>query len=176
MQDVNDLMARVKDGDRHAFDEIVVLHRKAAILFAYSFVSDFYVAEDIVQDCFVKIYVIRESYKQTYSFKTYLYTMIRNRAIDHLRANNVKRKYLQTEIERQELSAEEEVLFEERYDEIAEVFNNLKGERRTALYLYAVSELSYKEIAVIMRRTVPQIKIIIYRARKELQESWEKKL
>ena len=178
MQNDNELMKKAIAGNKAAFDEIVISHRKAAIVFAYSFVSDYGIAEDIVQDAFVKIYLQRAGYKLTYTFKTYLYTLIRNSSIDYLRAYKIRATYLQgiqSKVHKQELSAEEAFLYENKYEEIAEVFNNLKGDYRTALYLYAVSECSYKDIATIMKKTVAQTKITIHRARKKLQRLLEEK-
>lgn len=166
----NELMAKVIKGERQAFEEIVLSHRKAAIIFAYSFVADYGIAEDIVQECFVKIYLLRDNYKPTYSFKTYLYSLIRNQCVDYLRANKIRRSIV-IEQEGKEKSAEEEYLYEAKYSEITDLFNNLKGDYRTALYLYAINGCSYKEIASVMKKTVPQIKIIIYRARQSLQKS-----
>ena len=178
MFDDNEIMKKVIAGDKTAFDELVIEHRKAAILFAYSFVSDYGIAEDIVQDAFVKVYILRTSYKASYTFKTYLYTIIRNSSIDYLRAYKIRTKYL-SEMKMQEsskeLSAEEEFLYENRYSEIAEMFNNLKGEYRTALYLYAINECTYKDVASIMNRSVAQTKITIHRARKKLQDALEER-
>ena len=52
----------------------------------------------------------------------------------------------------------------------------LKKEYRDVLYLYAVEDLSYQEIAVRLNKPLPQIKILIYRARKKasrLKEEWK---
>lgn len=178
MYNDNELMSNAKAGDKTAFDELVKSHRKAAILFAYNFVSDYDTAEDIVQDAFVKIFVLKDNYKPSYSFKTYLYTIIRNSSIDYLRANKVRTRYL-SEIKVQEtnkeLSAEEEFLYEDRYSEIAEMFNNLKGDYKTALYLYSINGCSYNEVAAIMKKTVAQTKITIYRARKKLKSALEER-
>ena len=174
----NELMNKVISGDNTAFDELVILHRRAAILFAYNFVYDYGIAEDIVQEAFVKIYILKDNYKPTNSFKTYLYTIIRNSSIDYLRGNKVRAKYLsemKMQEGRKELSAEEEFLYENKYSEIAEIFYSLKGDYRTALYLYAINDCSYKEVASIMKKTVAQTKITIHRARKKLQDSLEER-
>ncbi|MBB6630339.1 sigma-70 family RNA polymerase sigma factor [Clostridium algidicarnis] len=51
-----------------------------------------------------------------------------------------------------------------------EVLNKLNEDYRIAFYLYEVEGFSYKEIAEIMHKSLPQIKITIYRARKKLRE------
>lgn len=172
MRDDNELMLRVQRGDKVAFDEIVLSHRVSAVSFAYGFVKDIDISEDIVQDCFVKIYINRLDYKPLHTFKAYLFTLIRNKCIDYLRKNAVYQSVDIGSIE--ELSdgnsPEEIVIKKERTDKIFEILNGLRDNYKTALYLFAVEELSYKEIAGVMQKTVPQIKIIIFRARKKLEE------
>ncbi len=172
MQNDNLLMEKVKSGDRSAYDEIVIFNRKAAIMFAFSITSDYDISEDIVQDAFVKVYLLRHEYKPDFTFKTYLYTIIRNMCIDSLRKVDNKNSQLY-ENTYSNISVEEEIIYEERMKEIAELFNNLNGDYRTSLYLYAINGCSYKEISTIMGKTVTQVKITIHRARKKLKKSLE---
>ena len=63
----------------------------------------------------------------------------------------------------------------ERDLQIRQLLLALKKEYRDVLYLYAVEDLSYQEIAARLNKTLPQVKILIYRARKKavrLKEEW----
>ncbi|ASA23838.1 hypothetical protein B9T62_25490 [Paenibacillus donghaensis] len=175
MADDNELMARVQTGDKQAYEELVLRYRMKAIAFAASFVRDLYTAEDIVQECFVKVYLRRASYRPDYSFHTYLFTVIRNQCIDYLRASKTRHK-MDAELA-DELSdghTPEEILANrENTKQIYEALNQLEGDYKTALYLFAIADFSYKEIASTMSKTVPQIKILLYRARKKFKNQYK---
>ena len=78
-------MQKAQQGDKHAFEELVLAHHIGAIRFAAGIVRQAETAEDIVQDCFVKLYIEREKYRMGGSFKALLHAMVRSRCIDHLR-------------------------------------------------------------------------------------------
>ncbi len=171
MRDDNVLMNRTIDGDNSVYDELVTRHRLSAISFAYSFTKDIHTAEDIVQDCFVKIYIGRADYKASYEFSTYLFTLIRNKSIDFLRKNKPKRF---VDLEAIEMltsgqTPEEVSIQNERTSTIFTIIDKLQNNYKTALYLYAVHDLSYEQIAKIMQKSEAQIKITLFRGRKKLK-------
>ena len=172
MEDDNLIMEAVKDGDRESFEALVLKHRKAAIRFAQKFVGEEFMAEDIVQESFAIIYMKRKEYIPKYTFKTYLYTIIRNKCIDYLRK---QKNYVSDHMEFAIESAENEVIHRENIKEAMGIFWGLKKEYQRVIYLYEYENMSYKEIAVIMNKTVAQIKITIYRARKKISEILEER-
>jgi RNA polymerase sigma factor (sigma-70 family) len=170
LSDDNSMMELVQSGDKEAFETLVLKHRISAIRFAQRYIRDEFIAEDIVQDSFTIIYVKRMDYKTKYSFKTFLYTIIRNKCIDYLRKN---KNLSIDDVEIMTSSAEEVVMHREERKEIIEMVSTLKKEYQRAIYLYQYECMSYKEIAMIMNKTVPQVKITIFRARKKIQKAVE---
>jgi RNA polymerase sigma-70 factor (ECF subfamily) len=163
-------MELVKNGDKEAYNAIVIKHRVSAISFAYSFLFDLFAAEDIVQDVFVNLYVKRESYQPIYEFKTFLFRAIRNKCIDYFRRSKIRAAIDINSIAEISSRPTEEAFFQsEREKIIFELMSNLRNDYKTALYLYAVEGVSYGEIAQIMKKTMPQVKILIFRARKKLK-------
>ena len=165
-------MKQVKNGDGKAFETLVLAHREAAVAFAAGILSDQYLAEDVVQDSFARVYLHRMDYKPGHSFKTYLYTIIRRRCIDGLR--RAKRDLADPVAEYPELPAggdtpEETYLHGEDRQRLLGALALLPPPQRAALYLYAVEGMPYKEIAAIQGVTVPQVKIGLHRARKKLK-------
>lgn len=175
MSDDNELMARAQDGDDSAYEALVLKYRGAVIRFAAGMVSDIETAEDIAQECFAKIYINRMSYKPSHSFKTYLYAVIRNQCVDHLRSMRSESVVPLDDIsEIHDGDTPDVLLFrEERIAEALKMLNSLEADYKTALYLFAVDGMSYAEIAKVMKKTVPQIKITIHRARKKLKSLYE---
>ncbi len=87
ISDDNILMEETNRGNKEAFERLVLKHRKKAIGFAFSFLKDVHMAEDIVQESFAVIYINRSKYEPKNTFKTFLFTIIKNRCIDYWRKN-----------------------------------------------------------------------------------------
>lgn len=164
-------MELVKQGDKLAYEMLVHRYRKTGIAFAYSIIRDEYLAEDIVQDCFVQIYIRREQYRSIYTFKTYLFTLIRNRSIDYYRRekHNQNIENIDPNLLCSVESIENTIIERESIRHIHEQMEQLKGDYKQILYLYAVEDLSYEQIAKVMRQTKAQVKIKLYRARQKLK-------
>ena len=166
----HELMELVKQGDKEAYEMLVLRYRKAGIAFSKQIVKDEYLAEDVVQDCFATIYIIRHRYSNQASFKTYLFTLIKNRSIDYLRKQkDIAKLRSLDEVSYSASSAEQVYIEKERRDTIYGYLNQMKGDSGQMLYLYAVEDLSYDEIAKVMKQSKAQVKIKLYRARQKLR-------
>lgn len=181
-QDDNTLMEQATQGDKTAYEELVVRHYNAGVVFACQIVGDYHMAEDIVQECFAKIYLLRNRYRPAFTFKTYLFTVIRNLSIDYVR----KRKKSAAadwdgwdgscnieNMRQAEETLEEALIDNEEKKALYSHISNLKKEQKQLLYLYAVEELSYKEIARITGQSVGQVKVKLFRCRKILKSKVE---
>ena len=170
-KDDNALMAQAAKGSKTAYEELVVRHYDAGVIFACQIVNDYHMAEDLVQECFAKIYFMRNRYKPTFTFKTFLFTVIRNQSIDYIR----KQKKLATIDwdescnDRSVQHVEETLIDDEEKKDLYLQISNLKEEQKQLLYLYAIEELSYKEIARITGQSVGQVKIKLFRCRQKLK-------
>ena len=174
----NALMEKVKNDDKSAYETLVTKYRTNAIYFAYSFISDLYESEDIVQECFAKIYINRMEYKPSHSFKTYLFAVIRNACVDFLRSIKYKnRRAVSLDHNMPEISnnniPEDSFIKSERMTAILKNLDSLPNDYKTALYLFAVDEMTYEQIAGVMQKSIPQIKILMHRARKKLKKLCE---
>lgn len=181
MQDENQLMERVKANDQEAFEILVLAYRYKAVVFARSIVADYHMAEDLVQEGFARLYFHRMSYQPVYSFKTYLYTIIRRCCIDYLRRQRRQQTVGLDEIAEQAevgLTPEEYVQMKMKLELILANFSRLKESYQTALYLFAVEEMRYEEIAEILGISSGQVRVTVFRARKKLRgimegECWD---
>lgn len=84
------LQQNLAQGKEGAFEAVFRSYFKLLTVFAKKYVQDLSVAEDIVQDVFVKIYEKRETLQFHTSLKAFLYQAVHNKCIDHLRSNKVK--------------------------------------------------------------------------------------
>ena len=65
---------------------------------------------------------------------------------------------------------EEEIFQKETIESLKENIKKLKPEYQSAIYLADLEDLSYKEISKILDKSLPQVKVLIHRARKALQK------
>jgi RNA polymerase sigma-70 factor (ECF subfamily) len=79
------LLGRYRRGEVDAFRTLVRRHQRPLYNFALRQVRTPSVAEDIVQDVFVRIVQNVETFKEESRFSTWAYTIARNLCIDHLR-------------------------------------------------------------------------------------------
>ena len=80
-----ELMFRYAAGDVAAFEEILNRHEKAVFNFIARFVGDRTVAEDLVQEVFLRVIKTAGKYKKKAKFRTWLFTIARNICIDTAR-------------------------------------------------------------------------------------------
>src|SRR5688572_23996982 len=80
------LLFSLKQGDRTAFRAIFDRYQKRVYHFVFSITKSDYVAEDIVQEVFIRIWTKREALEPGNSFEAFLFTIARNLTYNHLRS------------------------------------------------------------------------------------------
>lgn len=162
------------NGNKEAFEELINKYRKNIILFVQGIVKNIDVAEDLSQDVFVYILINKREYDFKYSMKTYLYTIAKSRAYNYLKKEKRKVNIDESNIYIKELKyfedIEEKLYLDERKKEIINAIKKLKNNQRIAIYLADIEGLSYKEISKVLGKKDSQTKMIIYRARKNLEK------
>lgn len=154
-------------GNNDAFEQIMNKYRENLIYFIQRIVKSFDVAEDIAQDVFVYVLINKKEYDFKYTLKTYLYTIGRSRAINYLKK---EKRCVSLNLEHQGNYEIEEIMFlNERKRNLKESINKLLSQHQLVIYLADIEELPYKEICKIMNKSMVQIKMLIYRARKNLK-------
>lgn len=163
------LMKKFQEGNENSFEELIIKYRANAICFAQRYTLDKFIAEDITQESFAYLYVYKDKYNEKYSFKTYLFTIIRNKCIDYYR--KIKKEDLQSNLYNLiSLDTPEDIILrDERKNLVINNINKLKEDYKIAIYLIDYEEFSYKEAGTIMRKNLAQMKILIFRARRKLK-------
>ena len=158
------------EGDNTGFEELVIKHKNNLIYFLQRFGLNFADAEDLAQDAFVEILLNKERYKLGKGFKTYLYTIAHNKAVDFIR--KADREVLVDEHPETEddFLIEQYVITEERKLELNKAIKELKADEQELIYLAEFEELSYKEICDVMKLSLPQVKVKLHRVRKRLEK------
>ena len=158
-----------QNGKQKSFEDLVIRHKDKLIYFIFRYVKSIDIAEDLAQDVFVYILIHKENYDFNYSLKTYLFTIAKSKALNYL-----KREKRITQINENDVydvqELEEKVFLNERKNNLKNAINMLKPEYQRAVYLADIEELSYKEIGQILQKSESGIKVLIHRARKNLEE------
>lgn len=170
-----ELIERVLDGDRDAFQFLVQRHQEMMYRVAFSIVLDDDVAADIVQDAFVRAYVNLARCRDRDRFRVWLLATLRNRGLDYLKEK--RRADLSLDIEAVARRAEE--LGGARTEAEAERFATrsaleaalarLTGPLREAFVLRHVEQLSVDDTAAVLGTSVSAVKMRVMRAREQLQ-------
>ena len=78
---------RFLEGDDDGIVEIIKDHKDGLMLYLNSFVQNIHLAEDLTEDTFVKLIARRPRFSGKSTFKTWLFAIGRNVALDYLRKN-----------------------------------------------------------------------------------------
>ena len=164
------------DGDESGLIEIIRDYKDGLILYLNSFVGNIHTAEELAEDTFVLLGIKKPKDKGKGSFRTWLYTIGRNVAIDYLRRNS-KRTEISIqdclELVSEEQSLETSYIQEERKITVHRALKKLKSEYQQILWLIYFEEFSNKEAAAVMKKSVHNIETLVYRARKSLKSQLE---
>ena len=172
----NDLMRLAAEDDRDAFAALVLRYYKEALCFLSGRLQDPEAAQDIAQDCFADIWASRRRYRYDFSFRTYLYAVLKHKLIDYRRKTGKEiavSEIMEMDGSVSEDSPEAVFLKKEQKNEMAEWIAALPPEQKKALLLYVTEGMSYQEIADAMQKNVRQIKSTIHRARTTLKKRRE---
>ncbi|MBR2921952.1 MAG: RNA polymerase sigma factor [Alphaproteobacteria bacterium] len=163
---------RFLNGDDEGLTLIIKEYKDGLILYLNGFVNNIYVAEEIMEETFFKLAVKKPKFNAKSSFKTWLYTIGRNVAIDYLRRNSKLSAYPIEDMEKyvkDETCLENLYIKNERKVIIHKALSDLRLEYRQVLWLCFFEEFSNEETAQIMGKSKRQIENLIYRAKQSLK-------
>jgi len=178
------LMLRFKDGDTEAFDRLFVKHMRGIINFAYRFVRNREIAEEMAQEIFLKVYENAAGYKVKARFTSWLYRIATNVCLNEIRKPQfrVPHRSLHTspfdgendEDKRPEYGTAEgpDRIFERRdlARIIQQALDQVPEKQRIAFILNKYQELSYSEVADTLNISEKAVKSLIHRAKEALAD------
>ena len=166
-----DLYKEFINGNKDAFNEIVNRYRDILILFILRYVKNMEIAEDLAQDTFVYVLINKKEYDFKYSLKTYLFTIAKCRLINYIKKQKKNVQFSDINLEDlNSISIDESLIRQENREIILNAMTKIKDEYQVLIYLRDIQGFNYKEICKILDKTMAQVKISIYRARKSLEK------
>ena len=168
----HELMASLKLGDTTALEELIDRHRAAAVAYARLMLGDDGLAEDVAQEAFARVYLARQQYQASYTFRTWLMTMVRNLCIDQLRRNKDQTASLEqmkhpAEICTATERTDQAIIGEDTQRRLNRAMDRLPDTQRRMLLLRSEGK-SLDEIAEICGANKTSTKTMISAARRSL--------
>lgn len=169
------LLDRLSRRDADALDALYVRYRRLAFALAYRVLGSPEAAEDTVQEAFLSIWRHAETYRQSRgNVRGWLLTVVRNRAIDAVRAREARPKVGATLDDLGSLAASEgdpaaDTLRRVEAATVREALRSLPPEQRETVELAFFSGLSYPEVASRMGAPLGTVKSRMRLALKQLR-------
>jgi len=168
------LMLAFRAGEAAAFDELFRRWSGPLLRYLERMVRDLAIAEELVQEAFLRVHRARDRYSPDARFSTWLYRIATNLALNELRRPRSKAVHRSTDADdAPELAADapatdDVVEARRRGAAVGEALGQLPEKQRAALCLSAVEGLSYAEVAEALDVTEKAVKSLVHRARSTL--------
>ncbi len=166
-----EVIQRVLAGEHEHYACLVERYQEPLI----HFLRNFFSSEDLVYDCaqeaFLAAYRNLWRYSADYTFRAWLYTIARNKAIDSLRKQRQGVTTVLDETLADGLPGPEEIwLGKEQAIWVRESLQGLPEHYRQCLYLRYHQELSYEEIATVLKIPISRVKTYLHRGKEKLRQ------
>ncbi len=175
------LIKRVQDGDKRAFDLLVLKYQHKVVGVISRYIHDWAECQDVAQEAFLRAYRALGNFRGDSQFYTWLYKIAVNTAKNHLVA--LGRRPPTEDIDAQDAvqfesgmrlrdsgTPENEAMRQEIERTVARTVEALPEELRVAITLREVDGLSYEEISETMACPIGTVRSRIFRAREAIDQ------
>ena len=168
------LLCSLKRGDNEAFKRIYELFWESLYAIGYNRLQSAKDVEDIIQELFVDLWNKRDTIQIKESLRTYLFTAMKYKVIDHLRRNksrNVRMEDVTLETELSIDTTDHMLSFNELYDELRKGIDQLPERCKLVFKMSRDREMSAAEIATALNISKRTVETQIYKSLKHLKKS-----
>ena len=167
-----ELTDKIRTGDTAAFEKLFNYYCQMLINFARRYVWDKQIAENIVQDIFVRVWNNRTKLDSTKSIKSYLFISVKNESLKNLRHLNVEEQGIKVLVNTisTETNPDQKYDQNEFHTEVENAINELPEKCREIFCLSRFDNLKYVEIADLLDISIKTVETQMGRALKKLRE------
>lgn len=166
---------KIRTSDEEAFEKLFRALYPPLVKFAWRYTGDKHSAQDVVQESFVKLWEVRSNIEPGSSLKAYVYQIVRNRALNHLRD---EKDYTpldtvhptKMESDNEEISKPDEA--PDYHKKMSELISALPERQCEAMQLSRFEGLEHDEIAEVMQISPRTVNNHIVSALKTLRKEW----
>ena len=182
----NNTWGKIQDGDEKSFENLYHTYYPSLCFYANQLVQDAELAEELVQDVFLKIWQNRSQIIIRGSFQSYLYQSVHNQSINslkHLSTNKCKAfklfgeaywKFIE-ETYSIDVFLIENLEARETENLIHQAISGLPAQCREIFIMSRIAKKSSKEIAELLNLSENSVRTQIYRALAKIKETLERK-
>ncbi len=175
-----EIIRRVQEGDREAFEELVNAYKRKAYYTAVSFVNNHEDALDLSQDAFVKAFKAIKTFDLNSPFFPWFYKIIKNHCLNYIKKSARVRNDSIDELEEEQYmqfrenrpNPREQFEQNQEREQLWEAINRLKPDFREIIIMKHFHNLSYKEIADALDIPIGTVMSRLFNARQELREKY----
>jgi RNA polymerase sigma-70 factor (ECF subfamily) len=182
-----ELIARLRNRDKAAFNELVQTHYNRVYRVVYGILKHEENAKDVAQQVWVKVWNKFDTFKGDAALGTWLYRIAHFTALDAVRANRKHRKldsidasHDDDEIKPIQLASNVEEEHPHHYmkkreimERFTQAIDGLSESHRTILVLREIEGLSYESIAEILKCRIGTVMSRLFNARRAIQHEME---
>lgn len=170
----SDLVREVRNGNRQAFTELMRRYQKRVYWLARRIVTDHDDADDVVQETFVKAYLALGEFRGDAGFYTWLYRIAVNLSLNTVRKRQVMNYLRESELLGRILPSPDDPSASVEHQELESALQRavatLPEKQKAVFVLRYYDELSYEEIAKILKTSVGGLKANYFHALRKVQE------
>lgn len=162
---------QLRSGDEMAFERIYHCYHKRLYSFAFKYLKSRELAEDAVQDTYIKLWEHRQNIRS--SVKGFLFISVRNRVMNMIRNNKrMVLKHIQLEQQKSfSINKTDDVILYSEYQQIlARGLKKLPDGKKEIFRMKSIHGLSNQEIATKLNITIHTVKSQYYHASKFIKE------
>ncbi len=171
------VMQHVKDGN---LSEMSVLFERYNVrLYNYflKLTRNKLISQDLTQNLFYRMIRYKNTYKNDYSVKAWMYQMARNLHIDYCKEEKRSGElFKNSDSYPVDVSDENEGFPEDDYERLERSIAKLNNDQRELIILSRYQGLKYEEISQIVNQSVPAIKVAMHRAIRQLRGIYFKQI
>jgi RNA polymerase sigma-70 factor, ECF subfamily len=166
-----ELMLRVGSGETFGFSILMNKHRSAVIRFIYRKVKNLALAEELSQEVFLRVYRSRESYRPTAKFRTWLFRIATNLALNAVRDSRPEGAPAPplTQVVDWRPSVEDSLVHQVRFGQVRQAIAELPALQRSAVVMQRYRDMDYAAIARALGCSEPAVKSLLFRAHETLR-------
>jgi RNA polymerase sigma-70 factor (ECF subfamily) len=181
------LIARVLNGDKKAFDLLVLKYQQRMANAVYPYVKDRHEVYDVVQESFIKAYKNLSLYRGDSAFYSWLYRIAINTSKNHLMT--AKRRPPKQDIDFSEVDQHEKIFVSNEMDsperllshsqltnQVMQLIDDLSDELKQVIRMKEQQGLNYEQISKQLNCPVGTVKSRLFRAREILSSKVKKML
>ncbi|MBQ8040874.1 MAG: RNA polymerase sigma factor [Lachnospiraceae bacterium] len=157
-------------GEKNALEDLVRKYSDTLTRYAYCYVGDADLAEDVMEETFATLLVRHKHFDDEAHLQAYLYKVARNKSIDMLRKR--KREVALSDVEEVLCGsdAESNVIKDNLNQQIYICMQQLPAQYKEVLYLSYFEDFSNDEVCSLMKKSKKQVYNLLSRARVALKE------